>query len=372
MSAKPRSCTYRILVGISFLLGICLFLSVISAISNRNLPVEDISDHLSTVDKARLLESLQLKTTLGNQVWQSWGDMDIPVIVWNRSYEFLANYKDEVPSDWSKISDDDLNGQPYFNQKANDPQNFAVRIGDAWVASIATKHTTDVFLINSFQEMLPSPIKQVFPYRFLIQPSETQIGGLLHEAFHVYQYHIAPIRMAKAESIHKLGDQYETASEGFRTEWKKESALLADALEVKTLTEKTDLVRQFLAVRDARRKDYQLGPELIDYEHWLEWEEGTAKYIEVSILKQASESTNYQPLPEMKDDPDFNQYQKFDGRWTQEIFQLRHQTTSGESQFYMTGMAQAFLLDDLMPDWKVKYWDDNVFLEYLLRIAIAE
>ena len=74
----------------------------------------------------------------------------------------------------------------------------------------------------------------------------------------------------------------------------------------------------------------------------------------------------------MKNDPDFRQYQKFNQRWTQEIFQLRYQTTSGESQFYMTGMAQAFLLDDLLPDWKVKCWGDGVFLEDLLRTAVTE
>ena len=89
-------------------------------------------------------------------------------------------------------------------------------------------------------------------------------------------------------------------------------------------------------------------------------------------MKQASASTEYQPIPEMRTDQDFKSYQAFDGRWTQEIFQLRYQTSPGESQFYMTGMAQAFLLDDLMPDWKDKYWVDNVFLEDLLRMAIGK
>jgi len=354
------------------LLLLCLFLSAVLATSNRNLPVEDTSDHLSAVDKARLLESLHLKTALGDQVWQGWGSMEIPIIVWNRSYEFLFNYDGDAPSGWSKITDDDINGQPYYSQIANEPQNFAVRVGDIWTASIAIKQTTDVFLIKAFQEMLPSPIKQVFPYRFLIQPSETQMGGLLHESFHVYQYQVAPTRMTKAESIHKLGDGYETAFEAFNTEWKKESALLADALEAETREEKIDLVRQFLSTRDARRKNNQLSDELIDYERWLEWEEGTAKYIEVAILKQASESTDYQPLPEMKNDPDFKMYQKFDQRWSQELFQLRYQTSLGETQFYTTGMAQAFLLDELLPDWKTKYWDESIFLEDLLRMVIAE
>lgn len=365
MNKKPKSCTYRIAVGFLLLLVLCLFLSVLSAFSNRNLPTEEHSSQLSAVDKARLSEALHLKTTLGDQVWQGWGSTEIPVIVWNRSYEFLANYEGETPSGWS-IAEDELNGRPYFQQKANEPQNFAVRVDESWAASIATKQETDVFLINTFQHVLPAPVKQIFPYRILIQPSETQIGGLLHETFHVYQFLRAPARITKAESIHKLEDQYESFSA-----LKKESAILADALKAKTQAEKIDLVRQFLATRDARRKDSNLSADLIDYERLLEWEEGTAKYTEVAILKQASETTDYQSLPEMKNDADFKEYQNFKQRWSQELIQLRYPTSLGETEFYMTGLAQGFLLDELMPGWKEQYWKDDVFLEDLLRAAIA-
>ena len=348
-----------------------MLLSVFSLFTNRNLPVEESSDLLSDVDQARLLESLHLKEKLGDQVWRGWGSADIPIIVWNRSHEFLVHYSGEVPSDWSEVTDDDLNGQTYFRRTADNPQNFAVRIGDTWTASIGTKQSADVFLIEAFQENLPTPIKQVFPYRFLIQPSETQLGGLLHETFHVYQYQNAPERMAQAESIHRLGDEYEMAAESFSSEWKREAALLADALQAGSRDEKVDLVRQFLDLRDARRTNYQLNGDLIDYERWLEWEEGTAKYIEVAILMQANEAAGYQALPEIKNDPDFKQYQNIDQRWSQELFQLRYQTSPGESRFYATGMAQAFLLDELTPEWKEDYWMKDIFLEDLLRSAIA-
>lgn len=371
MKSNPRSCLYRMLLAAGGLFGICLFLSVISLISKRNLPSENHADQLSELDKARLSESLQLKSALGDQVWTGWGDTDIPVIIWNDSYEFLFKYKEEPPTDWSLMANDDLNGEPYFRRKADNSQNFAVRVNDTWTASIATKDAADLFLINSYRGILPSPIKQVFPYRLLLQPSETQIGALLHETFHVFQYQVAPNRMDVAESIHRLGDQYETDSETFTSEWNSESALLADALEAETQEEKINLVDQFLSMRGSRRKGYKLSDELIEYERWLEWEEGTAKYIEVAILKEAGESTDYQPVAGMKNDTDFKQYQAFSQRWSQEMIQLRYPTTSGESNFYMTGMAQAFLLDSLLPYWKEQYWKEDIFLEDLLRLAIT-
>jgi hypothetical protein len=369
MNQKPKSCLARIWIACFSLLGICVLLAAAAALSNRNLPTEPSSATLSAVDKARLLEALHLKTELGDQAWPGWGTVDIPVILWNRSYEFLADYGDKPPECWSRV-EGGLNGQTLYRRAADNPQNFAVRVGDAWVASMATKQTTDRFLIDTFRDNFPFPIKQIFPYRLLIQPSETQMGGVLHEGFHVYQSGNAPERMAEAESIHKLGEQYQTQAKSFQQDWKKESKLLADALEAKTKAEKLEFVRQFLETREARRRNSQLEEPYVNYERWLEWEEGTAKYIEVASLRKAGETAGYQSLPEMKNDPDFKQYKRTSQRWSQELIQLRYQSTSGESQLYMTGMAQAFLLDDLAPGWKDQYWNDGVFLEDLLRQAV--
>ena len=372
MTKKPKSCLSRLLILFSALLGMCLLLALASGVSNRDLPGEESFDTLSPIEKARLLETLHLKSTLGDQAWQGWGSAEIPIIVWNRSYEFLTNYRGVPPSGWSEVTGDYLNGQAYFRRTANDPQNFAVQIGDTWSASMATKQTTDHFLIDTFRNNFPAPIKQIFPYRFLIQPSETQMGGLLHETFHVFQYQTAPERITEAESVHKLGNEYDDLAKAFQPEWKKESNLLADALEAKTKAEKIELVHQFLAARDARRRNYNLADRFVDYERWLEWEEGTAKYIEVGMLRLAGETADYAALPQMNIDPDFKGYYKVDQRWSQELFQLRHPLSSGEPRIYMTGLAQAFLLDDLMPGWKEHYWKEGVFLEDLLRQAIAE
>jgi hypothetical protein len=372
MSKKPRPCLSRILILLSTLLGLCLLLVLIAVISNRNLPGEESFDTLSPIEKARLLEALHLKSTLGDQAWQGLGSADIPVIIWNRSHEFLTNYDGTAPAGWHEVSGEDLNGQIYYRRTADDPQNFAVRVGDDWAASMATKQTTDRFLIDTFRDNFPPPLKQIFPYRLLIQPSETQMGGVLHESFHAYQYQKAPERMAEAESIHKLGKEYEASTEDFQSEWRQESNLLAEALEAKTEMDKIVLVQQFFAARETRRSKSNLDGRLVDYERWLEWEEGTAKYLEVKILRLAGSPANYQALPEMKADSDFKQYRKVDQRWSQELYQLHHPLSTGETRFYMTGLAQAFLLDDLMPGWKDRYWQEEVFLEDLLRQAIAK
>jgi hypothetical protein len=43
----------------------------------------------------------------------------------------------------------------------------------------------------------------------------------------------------------------------------------------------------------------------------------------------------------------------------------------GDGRFYDSGMAQAALLDRLLPGWKAQFFDEGVFLEELLATAVA-
>ena len=45
--------------------------------------------------------------------------------------------------------------------------------------------------------------------------------------------------------------------------------------------------------------------------------------------------------------------------------------TSVDVRFYYSGMAQAFLLDRLMPGWKDRALSDDVWLEDLLADAVG-
>ena len=71
-------------------------------------------------------------------------------------------------------------------------------------------------------------------------------------------------------------------------------------------------------------------------------------------------------------DGDFKEYRFFQQRWRQEISQMkRHAGQEGETRFYLTGMAQATLLDRLLPGWKELALAEGVFLEDLLREAVS-
>lgn len=354
-------------VGLSVL---CLVAVAISAISNRFLPEPpETLDRLQPIDKTRLAEVYQLHESLGDTVWPGFGQEEIPMMVWNREWSFLTGL-DAIPAGWQVVPGDNFRGRVYFRRASVDPQNFAVPVGETWAASLATKSETDEYLIQMFRDMLPPVLETIFPYRLMIQPSEVQISGLIHESFHVYQQLKAPDRLAAAEAVHRLGEAYWAADESMHDDWQVEIDLLAQALQVQDDQQAAELARQFLEQRQLRRINTALTAELIDYERQLEWEEGLAKYVELGIWETAYTSADYQPM--LTGDSDFKGYQTFPQRLKQEISQMKRQAgQTGETRFYYTGMAQARLLDGLLPVWKERVLNEGVWLEDLLEEAVA-
>jgi len=115
-----------------------------------------------------------------------------------------------------------------------------------------------------------------------------------------------------------------------------------------------------------------LDADLIAFEVRLEWLEGTAKFVELRSWEEAYSYHGYVSLPEMAADPDFKDYETFESHWSQEMRQARQQASrEGDVRFYYTGMLQAYLLDRLMPDWKEHITAEGVYLEDLLKEAVA-
>lgn len=366
---RRRGCLSALIV----LLALCGLAGLVSAVSNRSLSIPPPAvERLGDLDKARLAEALHLKQALGNDIWPGFGDAVIPVLLWNHEASFLIGL-DSAPAGWQPVAGDTFLGKPYFRQSTDNPQNFAVPVGDRLAASIATKDETDAFLVERFQGMLPPLLDGVFPYRVLIQPSEVQISAVLHEGFHVLQSQAAPEKLAAAEQINKLENTYWRADAAQEGSWKKEVALLVAALNAMSPDETRSLARQFIEQRQARRAAQGLPDDLIRFEQLIEWEEGLAKYVELGSWQLAATTPDYTPLAELFADPDFKGYDTFDRRWSQELSTMKQQAgREGVTRFYYTGAAQAFLLDRLAPGWQAQAMSSNVFLEDLLTAAVGQ
>ena len=375
------------------MLVLCLVLAGISAVINRTLPTKSAEVQvLNEAEKARLVEFFQVRQQLGSKVWPGWDTAVIPIIVYNEAYAFLLDYPNppagwiKVPQNvpqgiaWELVPDDLFNGKPYYRQplpaSGATPQAFTVRVGEQWAASMTTMAWMEISLTNQFRTDLPPFLQPIFPYplvtNLFLRGSDGYISLIAHESFHAFQGTTAPERLAAAETaVSRTEADYPWEDTTFQEAWQTELDLLAEAVQADTEAEMAALARQFLAQRSRRRQEAGLTSEQIMYEQQREWLEGLARYVELEIWQQASLAANYEPTAALQDDPDFSGYTTFAKRWSQEIGQIgRMADDSGDGRFYYSGMAQAVLLDRLLPEWKSQAFAEDIFLEDLLATAV--
>ena len=282
---------------------------------------------------------------------------------------------------WEPVQGDIFSGETYYRQRLPDsgktPENFTVRVGDQWAATLMTREYARIRMADEMQEEFPPLIARIIPYRLvwkvLLGASETYLGGILHESFHAFQGQEAYDRFAAAENIHSWEEDYPWSDQVFRQEWQEELDLLAEAVSAASVEESRGLAREFLDQRDQRRDDFDLSPQLMGYERNLEWLEGLAKYVELEIQRTAGAAPGYQPMPEIREDPNFSNYETRERYWNQQVKEIQRTAgREGDSRFYYTGFAQAVLLDRLRPDWKEHIWQEGIWLEDLLRSAVKE
>lgn len=372
--------------------ALCIGTIMISWISNLALDTTlEQTSELSEEEQIVLLETENLVDGLGNEVFPGFGEAEIPTILYNSEYAFLigttgpADGWVKVPQNinrgerWVVVNNETLLNQPYYQQPLPDPditpEAFTVRVGDQWAASMQTYDWMKISLVEVIRADLPDFAKPIFPFKLfinqLVSGQDQYITLIVHERFHAYQGILAERKLTKAEVTNlEQQDNYPWTDEALETAWRAELALLVEALEEENPEQQAALVNEFLAMRNDRRNNANLNNDLISYEQQREWLEGLARYAELKIWELAA-SPNYTPLPETSELTDFNSYQNFYARWRAELNQFSQMADDeGDGRFYYSGMAQAYLLDELMPDWKERILEEGIWLEDLLAEAV--
>jgi len=381
-----------ILKSVKWTLLLILFLAVVSALYNLTLPSRSkVTNILPEKEKACISETINLLSKVGNDVWPGWGEVQIPIIVYNEEFAFLIGYPNppagwkKMPaetfrgSEWQTVKEDDFFGSTYYRQPLPDPdvhpENFTVKVGEQWVATMQTREYAGVAFYNGFKEELPPLLNAVFPYKIfwnlLMGRAENYIGGLTHEAFHAFQGRITPRQFAQAETASGLSGEYPWHQAENAIGWEEEANLLMQAYHSENMDSMQQLVVRFVEKREDRRRSSQLPEKMIQYEKNREWLEGLAKYAELKIGLLAGESKSYQPVDVAGDIDGFKYYTTREKFFKQQVEEVKRSANrEGETRFYYGGMLQAMMLDRLMPDWKKEGFAENVYLDDLLKKAV--
>jgi hypothetical protein len=377
---------------IKWTLFIIIGLVIVSALYNLTLPKKSRTvEHLSIKEKSFIAEAMNLQKKMGNEVWPGWGDTLIPVIVYNEKYAFLIGYPNppqgwlKMPNrevrgtKWEAVNSDDFFGATYYRQSLPNPEitpeNFTVMVGDRWVATIQTKEYAAIAFYNGFRSQLPPVLNAIFPYKIfwtaLMGIADKYIGVITHEAFHAFQGTQVPQRLAEAERVANLENNYPWHKPENANGWTKEINSLIESFKAESNESARILVAQFLDERNERREKSNLSVEIINYEQNREWLEGLAKYAELTIGLKALQNENYKNVKAIESFSEFKKYKTFAKYYRQQIEEVRRSATRpNENRFYYSGMLQAVMLDQLMPDWKKEAFGEDVYLDNLLRSAL--
>jgi hypothetical protein len=389
---RRSSCLRFLVIAVAAVSSLCLVLAGISFLFNRAAPDEtEVLDHLTEADKANLAEVFHLQDSFGDQVLPGWAQADIAVILYNENYAFLVGYP-HPPDGWIKlpqgtrrggaweaVADDDFQGQVYYRQPLPDPditpQAFTVQVGERWAASMNTRAAMKRTMARIWEDELPGFLKPIFPYRLVVDiflgGSDQYAAVIMHEATHAYQGIRAAEKLKAAEQANiQYAEYYPVHDQAFRSDWEQELNDLQQGLKAKSDQDVREAARQFLAHRQQRRQAAGLSDQLTTYERQREWVEGMARYAEVEVYRLAG-LPGYTPSAAIQENPQFHSYKSFQRRWQNEVMLFDNLAgKDGDSRFYSTGMAQAVMLDRLMPGWKERIFADGVWLEDLLSDAV--
>ena len=197
---------------------------------------------------------------------------------------------------------------------------------------------------------------------FLNHTLEENLTITFHEAFHAFQRD-PKRRGAKwgAENA-MLVFEYQESSARNNALFSIESRILRLARQTRNKKDLAERVRQFLVVRRLRQSEIE--PRFIEFEKRAELNEGLAEYAGTKAVALGMEAARQKLISVPFTETDVETYlsKKF-----QPLDAITKVGQNIRRKFYYTGSAQAFLLDHLMPDWKVKVQMEGKSLQELLE-----
>jgi hypothetical protein len=338
-----------------WLLGIALLWATSAA------PLVAQGPDLSPDDRAHVAAAQWLIADFGETAWPGFSSPP-PILLRTESGEFLIGYA-SPPAGFAPVPGLEIGGAPvYYTDEPLTPAPIASSwpVEDQWSAALPVR--------DDFQAILDEMLGE----NTVTLDQTNHVRVLVHEMFHAYQLNRLggpqnlPPDLSGPAGMDWLAEITEAAMAALDAAHAREGSALRAALEAETEEGARTLAAEFLRLRQERyassTADY--APDLIAYERSVEWIEGPARFVEVTLIQRAPEID--QPTASAFEDPDT--------LWLEFLDQLAAPgAIPGGIRERYTAMAagQAFVLDRLLPGWQARVLDDGLAFEDVLAEAIA-
>lgn len=306
-----------------------------------------------------------LKLLIDKNTWTDFSnsEYDVPLVYYTDSNCYVTNPTDYFIDLFNPELINKNNTLSIYKTKLLDSIPFHMETEISLGDSISDYNYKTPFMNCSSPELTSKFVPDV-------HSTEMWATMVMHEYFHGFQFKHAKFITFYEKNINVSADTLKVLyknNEWFKKSIDKENNLLLDALDSETNSEIQISIIEFFNIRDKRLKQTSelLNSNIKMIEKNYETMEGTARYIEYNLYnKFASIEPN---VNLQKSDSLFQSYEYFkDYTLTKDKWLWM----SSANYYYATGFNIARLLDKLKVDYKSKLFNENIFLDDILREQI--
>ena len=308
---------------------------------------QEAKPRINRDDRIRMAEAFRMGDKLGDRVWKGWSKAPFAVLLVTPEYEFLVRHP-KPSKDFISIGYDSLlKSEVYFRKRIFPPDRLATfpAVGGISTVVIGQPENTDA------------------------KTSTRWVVTLFHEHFHQMQdsqpgfYKDAlALGLARGDEtgMWMLNFPFPYETSDVKEQFTVMSRALADALRSRKGKDFREKLSAYLAQR--KRFEELLSPDDYKYFSFQLWKEGTARYTEYRIAKEAA--AHYRSSKEFASLKDFTPFAD-DAKQTldrvmsdlEKIALDKRQRTA----LYPFGAAEAMLLDRANPKWQQRYFTEKFF-----------
>lgn len=303
------------------------------------------ADTLATAERRALSEARRLKASYGSRVWPGLARADLPQVVYNDRWEFLAGWSGRAPDRWEPSPSAELFEVPVRRRRASDPSPFAVRIGDRWAGRYPVRRLLDRRRLREARARMDPLSALLVPPGLSTVPPDLYVVQLLHTSFHAFQAARSEDRFYRAVELRAAADRYPFGAGTISRLWTREGEALGQVLSAEERSGACRAVADFREHRERRHGRALLDSTLVAYERSQEWLQGLAKYAEFAFYRRAAAGAGA---------PEGFPYREGRAHWEDDLERLRRELgrVGPDRRFALSGLGQALALERLSPDWK--------------------
>ncbi|MBI2795341.1 MAG: hypothetical protein HYX65_01380 [Gemmatimonadetes bacterium] len=343
-------------------------------------PIRDL--RIDPLTFASAVEYRHIIATLGPRLFPGWDAHSVPMLLYRpRVQEVLLGARRRPPGFARYAGPSPFGAEPVWARNDStvmdiDGQNTRTQLDSAEVLVVADRWSRAREQLRGMLSR-PAPLANEWLDRWNFIPSPyDEVEIMLHEAFHVHQFRLAPAKGADEGGIAR----YPLLSPANNALFSIEGLVLRDALRSRDPAVRRAKARAFVAVRLERRAALDTGSA--GYEDLNEYTEGLGRYVEWRFLQLGETLT---PTPGMFQQAGFTGYgDVLRRRFERQLDDMVKLTANSDDRFgnrfgggplrfrlYVLGAAQGLLLDDLAPAWKRHIFEPGASLTGLLAAAVA-